>query len=71
MKDDFMSSDIGELHVVDALTNGESGRDEILCSAIVVIERAKRRAANIRAQGTTYTQGAARGMNFSSPAGLL
>jgi len=51
--------DVGEMEIVEALV-GE-GREEILCSGVVVIERAKRRAANIGRQGVGYKQGAACG----------
>ena len=37
--------DVGELQVVDAMT--ETGREEVICSAMVMVERAKRRANNI------------------------
>lgn len=43
--------DLGELHVVDALTGADKGREEILCSAVVVIERARRRAMNMCGAG--------------------
>lgn len=43
--------DLGELHVVDELAGGDMGREDILCSAVVVIERAKRRAMKISGVG--------------------
>ncbi|KAL9127147.1 MAG: hypothetical protein Q9217_003917 [Psora testacea] len=52
-------AEVGELHIVEALAGGENGREEIICSAAVVIERAKRRAANIGRQGIGFKQGAA------------
>ena len=36
---------LGDFHIVDALA--EAGRAEVICSAMVVVERAKRRANNI------------------------
>ena len=39
--------DMGELQVISSPEFDESAYDRILCSAIVVIERAKRRAANM------------------------
>lgn len=44
---DSTEREVGELHVVDVLAGEDSGREEILCSAVVVIERAKRRAMKI------------------------
>ena len=37
--------ELGHLHIVDALAEG--GRAEVICSAMVVVERVKRRAKNI------------------------
>lgn len=37
--------DVGELQIVDAMA--ETGREEVICSAMVMVERAKRRANNI------------------------
>ena len=45
------SSEIGELNIVEALAGGEREREEIICSAVVVVERARRRALNIGSQG--------------------
>lgn len=42
--------ELGELHVVDALL-AEGGREEVICSALVVVERTKRRAGNIGCAG--------------------
>ena len=50
MKKACVDVDVGELSVVEALAGGDQGLEEILCSAIVVIERAKRRAANMTAK---------------------
>lgn len=41
--------ELGDLHIVDALAEG--GREEVICSAIVVVERAKRRANNVSGAG--------------------
>ena len=41
--------ELGDLHIVDALAEG--GREEVICSALVVVERAKRRARNITCTG--------------------
>ena len=41
--------ELGDLHIVDALAEG--GREEVICSAMVVLERAKRRANLIRCAG--------------------
>ena len=43
--------ELGDLHIVDALAEG--GRAEVICSAMVVVERAKRRAKNISCKNTT------------------
>ena len=42
-------TELGDLHIVDALAEG--GREEVICSAMVVVERAKRRANNITCAG--------------------
>ena len=46
-------SELGELHIVDALAGG--GREEVICSALVVVERAKRRAQNFSCTGIGKT----------------
>lgn len=71
VKKDSTSIEVGQLHLVEELAGGETGRDEILGSAILVIERAKRRAANIGAQGTGFKQAAAWGRSNSVPGGFL
>lgn len=64
--------EIGDLHIVDDLAGGDdTGRKAILCSAAVVIERAKRRAANIACKGGIYTGGAGRTMSASSAGGYI
>ena len=59
-------TDVGELSVVEALSGAEMGLEEILCSAIVVIERFKRRAANLIKNGAAFKQGAGWGMSVAS-----
>lgn len=70
-KKDAVEMDLGELHVVDGLAGGDSGRDEIVCSAVVVIERAKRRAANMMKSGPGLKGPASWGMGASPPGGFL
>ena len=57
--------DVGELSVVEALSGVEIGLEEILCSAVVVIERFKRRAANLIKNGASFNQGAVWGMSVA------
>lgn len=59
-------TDVGELSVVEALAGVEIGLEEILCSAVVVIERFKRRAANLIKNGAALKQGVGWGMNVAS-----
>lgn len=54
--------ELGDLHIVDALAEG--GREEVICSAMVVVERAKRRASHISCTGAGKT-----GTAWSSSAG--
>ncbi|KAK0515628.1 hypothetical protein JMJ35_001662 [Cladonia borealis] len=58
-------TDVGELSVVEALAGVEMGLEEILCSAVVVIERFKRRAANMIKNGAAIKQGPGWGMSVS------
>ena len=58
--------DVGELSVVEALSGAEVGLEEILCSAVVVIERFKRRAANMIKNGAAFKQGVGWGMSARS-----
>jgi hypothetical protein len=51
-KKDGVGMDLGELQVVDALAGRDTGRDEILSSAVVVVERARRRAMSISGAGS-------------------
>lgn len=57
MKKAFLEEDLGELSVVKELSAGDTGLEEILCSAVVVIERAKRRTANISKIGSGFKSG--------------
>ena len=45
--------ELGDLHIVDALAEG--GRAEVICSAMVAVDRAKRRAKNISCAGFKNT----------------
>ena len=59
-KDASKETDLGELSVIEALYDTDTGLEEILCSALVVIERARRRAANMvkcGKQGTSWAAG--------------
>ena len=66
-----MSVELGLLHVTETLAGDASGREEILCSAILVIERAKRRAANMMKSGPALKGPAAWGMSISPPGGFV
>jgi len=57
MKKASVEEDVGELSVVKALLGGETGLEEMLCSAVVVIDRAKRRAANMSKVGKGFKSG--------------
>ena len=61
--------EVGELHIVEALVGSEQAKEEVICSAVVVIERARRRAANIGYQGVGYKQGAACGPTMGAYGG--
>ena len=60
--------EMGELHIVDALAEG--GREEVICSAMVVVERAKRRANNISRVGAGKNA-AAWSMGAGPPGGFI
>ena len=45
---------LGQLHVVSALVGNDSERDEIICSAIVVVERMRRRRGFLEGQNGRY-----------------
>lgn len=60
--------EMGDLHIVDALAEG--GREEIICSALVVIERAKRRASYISCAGVGKTA-PAWSLNAGPPGGFI
>ncbi len=59
---------LGDLHIVDALAEG--GREEIICSAMVVVERTKRRANNISRVGAGKNA-AAWSMGAGPPGGFI
>ena len=65
--------EFGELQIVEEFCGGPRGSDgakeEILCSAVAVIERARRRASNIHRAGVGYKQGAACGPTLGSYGG--
>lgn len=68
-KKEHVTTDLGELQVVDSLAGGDTGREEILCSAVVVVERAKRRAMNICGAGLKGP--ASWGISMSPPGGFV
>ena len=45
---------MGELHVVDALVGAEEERREVICSAITVVERTRRRKVILSNKGSAY-----------------
>lgn len=61
--------DLGELHVVEAMAGADIGREELLCSALVVIERARRRAMNMCGGGLKDPHSC--GLSASTPGGFL
>lgn len=63
-KNKFPELQVGELQVVDALIGGDEERTEVLCSAVVVVERARRRAGMISNSANAY--GIVRSMSASS-----
>lgn len=64
LKRKFAAYEVGRLHVVDALIDSDVERLGILCSAIVVVERAKRRAAILNNKASAY--GAVRSLSGTS-----
>lgn len=42
----FETENVGEIHIMDEFAGGPVELDQILCTAVVVIERARRRATN-------------------------
>ena len=42
----FEAEDVGEIHIMDEFEGGQLTLEQILCTAVVVVERAKRRATN-------------------------
>lgn len=74
---DATEFEVGELHVVDALVGGQEAgserrkeelREEVLCSALMVVERAKRRRANLSKSGPALKGPASWGWD-GAPAG--
>lgn len=65
-KDD--REELGDLHIVDTLAEG--GREEVICSAMVVVERAKRRASHISCAGVGKT-GTAWSLSAGPPGGFI
>jgi hypothetical protein len=63
--------DIGELHIHGDGNGGVSAVEQVICSALAVIERAKRRAANVGRQGSAYKQGASCGITCNAYGGGL
>lgn len=65
--------EFGELQIVEEYCGGgrgsEGAKEEILCSAVAVIERARRRASNIHRAGVGYKQGAACGPTLGAYGG--
>ncbi len=45
---------LGQLHVVTALTSDDVEREEILCGAVVVVERMRRRRGFLEGQAGRY-----------------
>ncbi|KAL2039394.1 hypothetical protein N7G274_007666 [Stereocaulon virgatum] len=65
------NEDIGELHIHGDGNEGASVVEQVVCSALAVIERAKRRAANVGRQGSAYKQGASCGITCNAYGGGL
>lgn len=62
---------IGELHILQDFVGGTLVSEQLLCTGLAVIERAKRRAANIGKPGSAYKQGAACGITTNVYGGGL
>lgn len=60
--------EVGDLHIVDSLAEG--GREEVICSAMVVVERARRRADNISCNGVGRS-GPAWSLSAGPPGGFI
>ena len=58
--------EVGELQIVEALAGGDRGKEEVICSAVVAVERARRRAVNIGSQYMGFQTGAACGTLISA-----
>lgn len=42
----FEPETVGEIHIMDEFAGGSMELDQVLCTAVVVVERVKRRATN-------------------------
>ena len=42
----FQAEDVGEIHIMDEFAGGQVELDQILCTAVAVVEKIKRRATN-------------------------
>lgn len=61
-KKNIKSKDVGELHIHEALERNSVKTEQVVCSALAVVERLKRRAANVSKVGSAYKQGASCGI---------
>lgn len=66
-----VNEDIGKLHILEDIEGGAMATEQVLCTALTVIERAKRRAANVGRQGSAYKQGASCGITSNAYGGGL
>ena len=65
------SEKVGELHIKGIMAGKTPALEPVLCSALAVIERTKRRAANVGKQGSAYKQGSSCGITCNSYGGGL
>lgn len=65
------SKDIGELHILEDIEGGPRATEEVLCSALTVVERARRRASNVKNVGSNSKQGAFCGLTANTYGGGL
>jgi hypothetical protein len=70
-KKQVKSEDVGKLQILQRPEGGMSAAEQILCTALAVIERGKRRAANVGRQGSAYKQGACCGITNTAHGGGL
>ncbi len=63
--------EVGELHMLEEMEGGERATEEVICGALAVVERAKRRKGNVWTQGSNYRQGASCGITASAYGGGL